>query len=213
MNQRWDENDSNWENHGCVPLERTATAGRSKKRVVLVKWLQLHHLRHGMGNLCDSHENRVSITKRAMIVLQTGGNLDNFHRWWELLHLEGVKGQAYCSIGCNCFGFQHTTIAMAILMNASMILSKERGDVQRSSQLPTRCLYTALEDGYGLYWAQMPRPLSFSWKSEFRKRLHSCNGKPKAAPKVVSQEREDWQRSLKLPTECLYAALEDGYGS
>ena len=41
--------------------------------------------------------------------------------------------------------------------------------------------------------------------------LQSC--KPKAATKVVSQEREDLQQSLKLPTECLYAALEDGYGS
>ena len=66
------------------------------------------------------------------------------------MHLEGVKGQSYCSIGCNCFGFQHTTIAiMAILTNASMVVSQERGDLQRSLQLPTGSVYTALKGRHG----------------------------------------------------------------
>ena len=41
-------------------------------------------------------------------------------------------------------------IAMAIQMNASIVLSQEQEDLQRSLSLPTGSVYTALEDGYGL---------------------------------------------------------------
>ena len=40
-------------------------------------------------------------------------------------------------------------IAMAIQMNASIVLSQEQEDLQRSLSLPTGSVYTALEDGYG----------------------------------------------------------------